>query len=276
MNFSTYRITLDNYATSSQVVLNAKQGDTGRRIIISLTDGSLPYEIEEGCRAVFTAEKPDEKLIYNDCVIDGNEIHYTITKETTAAVGFVACEIKLYDKDDVLLISPRFGLLVEESVFNDQDISGSGHEFNAVADIIIYTTNKYLEEHPVTTDATLSVMGMAADAEATGKAINKANNAAAAANSAAISAGNAAQAAANAAGVAQSTANEALPKTGGSMTGEVDMGNNKIRNVKEPEADTDAVNKAYVTSYVATKIPDLNDITQSVIDNLSHWEGGSY
>ena len=121
---------------------------------------------------------------------------------------------------------------------------------------------------------------MAADSEATGKAINKANNAAAAANSAAVSAGNAAQAAANAASTAQSTANAALPKTGGAMTGEVDMGNNNIRNVKDPEDDTDAANKKYVTDYVATyvaaKIPDLNDITQSVIDNLSHWEGGSY
>lgn len=265
MNYSSYRITLDNYATSSQVVLNAKQGDTGRKIYISLTDGSLPYEIEKGCRAVFTAEKPDENLIYNDCEIDGNVIIYTITKQTTAAVGFVACEIKLYDKDDVLLISPRFGLLVEESVFNDQDIAGSGHEFNAVADIIIHTTNKYLEEHPVATDDTLSVMGMAADSAATGKAIKKANDAAATANTAAITAGNTAAA-------AQHAANDALPKAGGTMAGNINMNKFKISNVADPQNEADAVNKKYVDS----KIPDLNELTQAVIANMSHWEGGSY
>ena len=216
MNYSCYRITLDNYATSSQVVLNAKQGDTGRKIFISLTEGSLPYEIEDGCRAVFTADKPDETVIYNDCEIDGNVIIYTITKQTTAAVGFVACEIKLYDKDDVLLISPRFGLLVEESVFNDQDIAGSGHEFNAVADIIAYTTIKYLEEHPVATDGTLSITGMAADAKATGQAIqsatsvaNQAINAANSASQSASSAYNEASAANTAASNAQAAADYA-------------------------------------------------------------------
>lgn len=264
MNYSSYRITLDNYATSSQIVLNAKQGDTGRKIIISLTDGSLPYHIEEGCRAVFTAEKPDETLIYNDCVIEGDIITYTITKQTTAAVGFVACEIKLYDKDDVLLISPRFGLLVEESVFNDQDISGSGHEFNAVADIIIHTTNKYLEEHPVATDDTLSVMGMAADAKATGAAVQNAVSAAQQAQKSANDAASAASSAASAAGNAQKTADNALPLSGGTMTGHV--------NVLTPTEDTHAASKKYVDD----KIPTLDALAESVIDKLSKWEGGSY
>lgn len=235
MNYSSYRITLDNYATSSQVVLNAKQGDTGRKIYISLTDGSLPYEIEDGCRAVFTAEKPDETLIYNDCEIDGDVIIYTITKQTTAAVGFVACEIKLYDKDDILLISPRFGLLVEESVFNDQDMSGSGHEFNAVADIIIHTTNKYLEEHPVLTDDTLTKTGMAADAEATGQAIALANAAAAQANAAAIQAGtvgSAAQTTANAAQNAASSAQTAANTAQTTATNALNTANTKTSKKK--------------------------------------------
>lgn len=276
MNYSSYRITLDNYATSSQIVLNAKQGDTGRKIIISLTDGSLPYHIEEGCRAVFTAEKPDETLIYNDCVIEGDIITYTITKQTTAAAGFVACEIKLYDKYDVLLISPRFGILVEESVFNDQDISGSGHEFNAVADIIIHTTNKYLEEHPVATDDTLTQTGMAADASATGKAITSAVTAAREASTAANGAATAAGEAQNAARTAQATADKALPKTGGKMSGGIDMNSSKISNVKAPENDMDAVNKKFMTEYVDGKMPTIEALTQSVLDKFSQWEGGSY
>lgn len=192
MNYSSYRITLDNYATSSQIVLNAKEQESGRKIYISLTDGSMPYHIEEGCRAVFTAEKPDATLIYNDCQIDGDVIIYTITKQTTAAVGFVACEIKLYDKNDVLLISPRFGLLVEKSVFNDQDMSGSGNEFNAIADLINHVVQQYLENNPLGVDKTLTVEGKAADAMVTGQGISKAKNIAANANTNATAAINAA------------------------------------------------------------------------------------
>lgn len=217
MNYSSYRITLNNYDTSSQIVLNAKQGDTGRKLYISLTDGSLPYEIEEGCKAVFTADKPDGNVIYNDCEIENNTIIYTMTEQTTAAVGFVACEIKLYDKNDVLLITPRFGLLVEKSVFNDQNIPESGSEFTAISEILVKTVNQYMQENPVATDATFTKANWAADAEAVGKALAQ--------KDAAISA-------------AQKAADSALPKSGGAMSGYV--------TIPHPVQNTHPATKKYV------------------------------
>lgn len=47
---------------------------------------------------------------------------------------------------------------------------------------------------------------------------------------------------------AQETADDALPKKGGTMTGDIDMGSNRIKNVATPTEDGHAVNKKYADS----------------------------
>lgn len=58
---------------------------------------------------------------------------------------------------------------------------------------------------------------------------------------------------------AQKTADDALPKAGGTMTGGIDMGGNGLSNVADPAQDTDAVNLRTVKSrepeYVNTELP---------------------
>lgn len=136
MNYSIYRISLDIHEPDSSVVLNAKRGDSNRKIYISLTDGSVPYHISKECYAVFTATKPDGKVVYNKCTIEDCVIVYKLTEQTTAVEGIVDCEIKLYGADDELITSPKFLLLVHGTVYNEGDEIESTSEFSALKKLI--------------------------------------------------------------------------------------------------------------------------------------------
>ena len=71
------------------------------------------------------------------------------------------------------------------------------------------------------------------------------------AKAAASAIGDAAQSTANS---ALSKANAALPKAGGTMSGAINMGNQKITNLADPTDTTDAVNKDYVDSAISSAI----------------------
>ncbi len=104
---------------------------------------------------------------------------------------------------------------------------------------------------------------------ATETAQSAADNAQSSANGA-QSAADTAQAAAEA---AQSTADGALMKTGGTMTGPIEMSSEAITGLPAPSADTDAANKAYVDAQVQTatdaagEAKDAADTAQTTADS---------
>lgn len=136
---SCVRITLDVRETSMPVVVKAKQGDTGRRIHISLADGGMPYEISSDCYATFTANKPDNTKLYNDCTIINNVIEYIFTEQTCAAVGRAIAEIRLYGSDNKMVTSASFVLEVHGTVFSEGDVA-SDSELNALDSLVKETT----------------------------------------------------------------------------------------------------------------------------------------
>lgn len=135
MDFIYHRISLDIHTAKSQATLKVKQGDTSRKLLITLCENGLPYHIANDCYADFSALKADGNYLFNDCTISGNTIEYTFTAQTSAAVGAMACEITLYGKDGQRITSPRFTIIVEETVYNGEEIVSSP-EANALNELI--------------------------------------------------------------------------------------------------------------------------------------------
>lgn len=131
MKKSAYRISLNIQNATAQTYITAKKNDTGRQLVISLTDGGKPYEIAPDCIAVFTATKPDGNILYNACSIANNTILYEITEQTLIAVGLLPVEIKLYGADNMLITSPRFTIVVEGTVYDETEVE-STEEFSAL------------------------------------------------------------------------------------------------------------------------------------------------
>lgn len=173
---------------------------------------------------------------------------------------------------------------------------------------------------PLTLDSTLTLEGASADAKATGDAIRKVSEEVsqnlqghiqgaenphnvtkdqvglgncdntsdmdkpvstkqAEAIEKAKASGDAAQ---KAAGEAKTIAQNALPKAGGVMAADIDMGSHKVTNLADPEADTDAVTKkameTYVTNYVSGQLNDSSAGKHEFyrVDlNSTNWEGTS-
>ena len=134
MNYAVYNIALDIHKTGTQVALSMTRGENKRKIVISLMENGRPYKITDGCTAMFSATKPDGKFVYNDCEIDfeNNLIIYTVTSQTTAAMGEVKCQIELIGSDGGVLFSPTFSLIVANKLYNQEPILASSEEFNAL------------------------------------------------------------------------------------------------------------------------------------------------
>lgn len=148
MNASIYRISLNIQEVHSSVCLDVKRGDTKRTLHITLMDGDFPYKISEECYAVFTAIKPDGKKVFNHCAINGNTIIYELTPQTVAVDGFAECEIKLYGRDDSLLTSACFGIVVNGTVYNEGDeieseteVEAFTHMMSVAADVVARGTD---------------------------------------------------------------------------------------------------------------------------------------
>lgn len=131
------RIPLDK--PLSRIVVSVKKNDANtRKLCITLTNNGVVYELKNIKMAAVKGIKPDNTIFYNDCVIDCNEIQYTLTSNSIAVEGCVKCEIVLYGDDTEVITSARFDIYVYDSVFDD-DVIESTDEYN----LLLMLINKY-------------------------------------------------------------------------------------------------------------------------------------
>ena len=136
MNQIEHRLRLDVLRDSVQGVIRVSRNDTrSRRLIISLTEGSFPYPLYGITVANLKAKKPDGTILFNSCKVENTVITYEITAQTTASAGDLECELILYGEGGEVLATPKFRILVEETVVSDDSIE-SADEFTALTEAI--------------------------------------------------------------------------------------------------------------------------------------------
>ena len=131
MRNAIHRISLDIHDTASQAVISVKKGDSKRRIIVVFTEDGKPYPIDSDCTATMRFKKPDGTVVYSACSVGLSGVVCDLTTQTTAAVGSVGCEITLYGADKKQITSPRFEMIVDDTVYSDSEVESSD-EFSAL------------------------------------------------------------------------------------------------------------------------------------------------
>ena len=135
MNSSNYRFTLDLHSAQSQISIPALLGDTSRTFHISFSDGGKPYAIADGCLAKITIKRPTGKFLEEFCAIENNSTaiyHFDQNENTCAVEGIHDCDITLYGLDGKRIASPRFSMVVSETVIRRDDIDLTDDDFTAV------------------------------------------------------------------------------------------------------------------------------------------------
>ena len=136
-----YEIDVDIHNKNKFESVYTKQYDENSRwIIASLYDNGSEYTIPVNTIAYFSATKPDNTGIFNECQIVDNKILYPISLQTTIKDGKFDAEFRLYKTIDSgdgattnkLLSTPKFIMHVEKSALDDNTVISSN-------DFIVFT-----------------------------------------------------------------------------------------------------------------------------------------
>lgn len=154
MNHAISRISLDIHDMTSQCSISVKQGDTIRRLVITLTDNGKIYDIPSYCYAVFSAKKSDGKFVGNGCVIQDNKIIFDFVEQLTTAVGRMDCDITLYGMNSEQITSSLFTIYVFETIRDEYEGAvQSSDEFTILSDLITTANVAINDARTATLDA---------------------------------------------------------------------------------------------------------------------------
>lgn len=134
MNLSKFRFTLDLHSIQSQASIPVMVGDTSVTLIITITDGGLPYHIEDGCLAKISIKRPTGTHLEEFCIVKNNavvEYAFSQNENTCAVPGVHICDIILYGADGGVVGTPRFTMVVSERVIRFDDIVLTDEDFTA-------------------------------------------------------------------------------------------------------------------------------------------------
>lgn len=158
MNSSKYTMTLDLHSSQSQYSIPVMYGDTSVTLLINITDGGVPYRIEEGCYAGITIKRPRGTEVNDVCMIRNNtviEYHFAEDGSTCAEEGIHSCDITLFDGKGARIGSPWFTMVVNKKVERSDNLEVS-LEDRTLLDSIAAEESKRREAEEVRDDAEIA------------------------------------------------------------------------------------------------------------------------
>ena len=112
--------------------ISVRQGDTKTRSLhFTLMQSGKIYDLSDVLVAAVSIVKPDGKVCYNDCVIDGSEIQYEVTTQTINVLGECIGQIELSMQDGAVITSPEFVIYVYNKIL-DPNIIESQNEYKSL------------------------------------------------------------------------------------------------------------------------------------------------
>ena len=137
MNSSRFRLTLDLHSVQSQYAIPVMVGDKNVSLLINITDGGVPFIIEDGFFAKLSIKRPTGTHIEAFCAIENKAtIVYDFDQDAeaypTAVEGVHECDITLYTPDGRGVGSPRFTMIVSPKVLRSDDIVLTDKDYTVV------------------------------------------------------------------------------------------------------------------------------------------------
>lgn len=155
MNSSKFRLTLDLHSAQSQYSIPVMLADTSVTLLINITDGGIPYRIEDDCYASITIKRPNGTTYEDVCAVKNNSIiEYHFTKHTCVIKGIHHCDISLFDGKGERIGSPWLTMVVNETVSRRDDLEISEEDYTLLDSIAAEESKrKTAEEERVEAEA---------------------------------------------------------------------------------------------------------------------------
>lgn len=119
-----FPITVDLYDPYPLAVMNAKQYDTGRGALVTLTAGGSVIVPDAETLYVY-AKKSDGTVVYANCSLIGNQIQVDYDEQMMAAAGMLQIELQMVDADGASIGTPIYMVNVQPSNVDYKRITSS-------------------------------------------------------------------------------------------------------------------------------------------------------
>ena len=149
MNSSKFRLTLDLHSVQSQYSIPVTVGDTNVTLLMSITDGGIPYKIPDGFLAKLSIKRPTGTYLEEFCKVKNNaviEYPFSQNENTCAVEGIHHCDVTLYSPDGAKVGGPRFTMVVSEKVVRSDDIVLKDEDWRAVDSMNTAEANRQYAE----------------------------------------------------------------------------------------------------------------------------------